>query len=527
MGDMIAATLQSPASASASREFLRQISEVREGLAALNAGHRLHWGWRMPLYRSRAIAAAAGLRAAAYLVLASGFFVLAGWPSAEVSLSLVALVIGLGAVSPNPQSFTVAAFIAAPIAAVLAGTLEFLILDGVTEFPLLALALAPFVIGTMVVATRPHPMVASLGRLNLIFILVILSPSNPQSYNANSFLFVVLFLCTGIGLLLAAQTLIPPESIERRQRWIMASVRRDFELVLSKHDRRLAPEEAMFRDAARIGQITAGGASPQDSAVLAEALSYFDRAAAIRLGRESVARLAETSLSHLAAEAEEALAAEDTQRLRDMGLNLKDASAPEARSPKKSAVSSRSRPSSSTPRDTRPRPPWRPCHDALIFRAGHRRRIRRAVRRLRGGGARHLPRSSSDPASVRVRKAIQQSGDRRAQPLCDDPRPADGRFLGVTLMYHAKVMEQTVRQVEPSLPAQEPAAGSVPAMGRQTPLFSRSQLSPSRTKRRVSARPSTNAARRVDEGLRFDGSSLASSGSQHWPSRSSPSSWPW
>ena len=190
---------------------------------------------------------------------------------------------------------------------------------------MLALALAPFVIGTMVVATRPHPMVASLGRLNLIFILVILSPSNPQSYDPNSFLFVVLFLCTGIGLLLAAQTLIPPESIERRQRWIMASVRRDFELVLSKHDRRLAPEEAMFRDAARIGQITVGETSPRDSKILAEALSYFDRAAAIRLGRESMARLAETSLSHLASEAEEALAAEDTQRLREVGLNLKDA----------------------------------------------------------------------------------------------------------------------------------------------------------------------------------------------------------
>ncbi|MGA8756630.1 MAG: hypothetical protein WB611_09900, partial [Stellaceae bacterium] len=36
-------------------------------------------------------------------------------------------------------------------------------------------------------------------------------------------------------------------------------------------------------------------------------------------------------------------------------------------------------------------------------------------------------------------------------------------------MHHAKVMEPTVRQVEPSLPAQEPAAGGVPAMGRQTP----------------------------------------------------------
>jgi len=36
-------------------------------------------------------------------------------------------------------------------------------------------------------------------------------------------------------------------------------------------------------------------------------------------------------------------------------------------------------------------------------------------------------------------------------------------------MYHAKVVEQTAPQVEPSLPAQEPAAGGVPAAERQTP----------------------------------------------------------
>ena len=81
----------------------------------------------------------------------------------------------------------------------------------------------------------------------------------------------------------------------------------------------------MFRDAARIGQIPAGGTSALNGAVLAEALSYFDRAATIRLGRESVARLVGTSLSRLAVEAMVALAAEDTQRLRDVGLALGDA----------------------------------------------------------------------------------------------------------------------------------------------------------------------------------------------------------
>jgi hypothetical protein len=180
-------------------------------------------------------------------------------------------------------------------------------------------------IGATVLMTRPNRLVSGLGRVNLIFILAIFAPTNPPSYNPQAWLFTSLFVWVATALLLAAQILVPIESNERRQRWILASARRDFEQALSGRDRRLAPEEGMFRDAARIGQIPLGGAGDRESAVLEEALSYFDRAAAIRLGRASLARLAETSLSQLAVEAQEALAIEDTQRLRDMGLNLQDA----------------------------------------------------------------------------------------------------------------------------------------------------------------------------------------------------------
>jgi uncharacterized membrane protein YccC len=308
-----------------SQQFLRRDAEVREALAALNAGRRPRQAWRTPLYRSKPFAAAAGIRAAASLVLPAAVFVLAGWPAAEISLSLVAVVIGLGAATPDPKGFTLLAFIAAPIAAVLAGALEFLVLDGVNEFALLALALAPFVIGATVLMTQPNRLLSGLGRLNLIFVLGIFAPSNPPSYNPQAFLFTSLFVCAATALLLAAQILIPIESNERRQRWILASARSDFERVMSRRDRRLAPEEAMFRDAARIGQIPASGASHRDSTLLEEALSYFDRAAAIRLGRESVARPSETCLSHLAAGAQESLAAEDTQGLRDVSLTLRDA----------------------------------------------------------------------------------------------------------------------------------------------------------------------------------------------------------
>ena len=268
--------------AAASRELARRDAQVRDNLVALSAGTRPQRTWRTPLYRSQWIAVAAGIRAAAWLALAAVFFVLAGWPTADAALSTVAVVIGLGATTPNPNGFTVIAFVVAPIAAVLAGTLEFLVLDGVNEFPLLALALAPFVIGTAVLMTRPNPSLASLGRLSLVFMIVIFAPNNPPAYDPQSFLFTSLFVGVSTALLLAAQMLVPTESNERRQRWILASVRRDFERVLSRRDRGLAPEEAMFRDATRIAQIPASATSPRDSAVLAEALSYFDRAAAIR-----------------------------------------------------------------------------------------------------------------------------------------------------------------------------------------------------------------------------------------------------
>jgi uncharacterized membrane protein YccC len=263
---------------------MRRDAEVRDGLAALRAGRRPGHSWRTPLYRSHRTAAVAGVQAALCVALASAFFVLVGWPSTDVALSLTAVVIGLGATTPNPQGFTVLALVAAPIAAVMAATLKFLILDGATEFPLLALALAPFIIGATIAKTLPNPIVAALGRLNLIFILILVSPSNPQPYDPNIFLFSVLFLVAGIGVLLAGQLLIPPPSGETRLGWLLASARRELDHVLSRRDGRWAPEEAMFRDTVRIAQLAAATApGPQQRTILGEALSHFDQTAAIRL----------------------------------------------------------------------------------------------------------------------------------------------------------------------------------------------------------------------------------------------------
>src|SRR5499433_1208954 len=311
-------------------ELLRTDEEVRQNLAALKSGMRPPMAWRAPLYQSNRIAVGNGIRASAQFAIASALFVLAGWPATSVPLFFVALVSALGAATPNPRGFTTIALIASPIAVALAGVFEFLILDGVSDFPLLAIGLAPFVVGAGLLISGPSPGLASLGRISLIFFMVIFSPSNPQTYNPQAFVFSSLFVCLGIGLLLAAQFLIPPVSQDRRRRWLIASARHELGLVLSRSDRRYAPEEAMFRDAVRIGQIaSAGGTDPRHRTAVEEALSYFDQAAAIRLCDAKLTQLADdptdSPLASLTAEARTALVVRDAHRIRASARSLREA----------------------------------------------------------------------------------------------------------------------------------------------------------------------------------------------------------
>jgi hypothetical protein len=158
----------------------------------------------------------------------------------------------------------------------------------------------------------------------------IFAPSNPQTYDPQAFVFASLFVCLGIGLLLATQFLVPPVSHDRRRRWLIASARHELGLVLSRSDRRYAPEEAMFRDAVRVGQIVAAaGADLQHRIWIEEALSYFDQAAVIRLSDAKLTQLVDgptdSPLASLAAEARTALVDRDAQRIRAIARSLREA----------------------------------------------------------------------------------------------------------------------------------------------------------------------------------------------------------
>jgi hypothetical protein len=302
-------------------ELLRRDNEVRQDLLALRS---VKWPlrlWRAPLYRSYRIAAESGVRAALWLAIASIFYVWAGWPAASVSLSFVTLVTGLGATTPNPRGFTAIALVGTPIAVFLTGILEFIILNGADAFPLLAIALVPFTVGAALLMTSKNLLWSALGRVILPYIMLILAPSNPQAYNPQAFLFTSLFIAAAVALLLAAQTLIPPISDGKRRMRLLAEARSELQEPSYRNGE--APEEAMFRDASRIGQfLSAGGVQDRDA--LAEMLSCFDQSAMVRLCDAKLEKLDNGPLAPLADQARAAIIEQDTVALRAVARRLRE-----------------------------------------------------------------------------------------------------------------------------------------------------------------------------------------------------------
>jgi uncharacterized membrane protein YccC len=265
-----------------------------------------------------------GVRAAAWFAIASTFYIWAGWPAASGSLTFVALIIGLGATTPNTRAFTAISLVGAPIAAVLTGILEFVILDGADAFPLLAIGLGPLVIGSALLMTSKNLLWSGLGRASLSFSMLMLAPSNPQTYNAQAFLFTSLFLIAAAGLVFAAQTLIPPVSDEKRRMRLIAEARD--ELQERSHSNGEAPEEAIFRDASRIEQFLSAGGT-RDSRALAEMLACFDQSAIRRLCDAKLMQFTDGPLVALADEAHEAIVKRDTATLRAIAHRLSEQTA--------------------------------------------------------------------------------------------------------------------------------------------------------------------------------------------------------
>ena len=279
--------------------------EVSEAISDFRLGRR-SGGARLRLYRSKRVAAWNACRVA-LTVAAMGFLVSAtNWPATSTIYAFVGVIVALGASTPDVRSFSKIALVGGSVAAAIVGVIEFLILDGVNQFELLALSLVPATIGAALLQSSPKAPRAMFGFMVLVFVPMILSPSNPQTYNPESYLLTSLFTIISAALTYFSLIMFPPLSDARRLRWIMADVRQDARRALQASTS-IASEAAAFRDADRISQIGAlsGGRVRPVATMLEEAflLAAISRAASaahvVLVGSPSFGAAARTALATL------------------------------------------------------------------------------------------------------------------------------------------------------------------------------------------------------------------------------------
>ena len=305
-------------------DLLTEDQRAQEAIEDLEANRRPPCHVRAPIYRSRKAAARNGLRAFLAVLIAAILFSLGGWPFASQGLALTGVFVALSANTPSPRKFTAASLVAIPIAALLAGVTEFLVLDGVDQFPLLAIGMAPSVLAAALLFTLPNAILATIGFQLLVFFPVLLSPANPQDYNPEAYLFRSFMAITAVILLFAALWTILPASDDIRRRWYLTSARAELRDLLAGRRSRHRDDDALFRDADRVGQHAAlqpvDGDEFRDD--LRQALNIFGLAAAARRIQTALAKLSGRTDAQLLEDGYAALADCNAPRLRGAAAAL-------------------------------------------------------------------------------------------------------------------------------------------------------------------------------------------------------------
>jgi uncharacterized membrane protein YccC len=305
-------------------DLLRQDQRAQEAIEDLAADRRPPCHVRIPIYLSRKEAARNGLRAFLAVLISAILISLGGWPSASQGLALVGVYVALSAIAPRPRMFAAAAVVAIPIAALLAGVTEFLILDGVDQFPLLAIGMAPSVLAAALLFTLPNARISSMSFLVLVFFSLLLSQGNPQDYNPESYLYRSFLIIMATVLVFAALWEILPTSDDLRRRWYLTSARAELCDLLAGRRSQHRDDDALFRDADRIRQLTAlqptDGDERRDD--LREALNIFGLAATARRIQTALAKLSGRTAANLLGDGYAALADCSAPRLREAAAVL-------------------------------------------------------------------------------------------------------------------------------------------------------------------------------------------------------------
>lgn len=270
------------ATAYACLRLLSLSAATQAALDRMRVGAAGPTGPSLPIFRAPEETARAGLRTFLAVLLAAAALSVAGWPEASLGLTFIGATLGIGGTNAKLQPFALAAMVAMPLAVLLPGTTEFFVLDGADGFPTLAAALAPPVIGASILLKRGNPKLVGLGFLIIVFFPVLLSPSNPQSYDPQSFLNTsVLAITAVVGAFMLLSTLLPITDAMRRT-WILRSVRAESARAPQGWPNSRMPRDsasAAFRDATRMAQLRALSSADEGSVAVEEPMCLINLSA--------------------------------------------------------------------------------------------------------------------------------------------------------------------------------------------------------------------------------------------------------
>ncbi len=257
-----------------SQELLRQHALARDGLRTLEDGQGPTAWVSLPVHYDVVGAGLSAARTIISVALGCVFCVYAGWPGATLLLVQQAAFTALLGMQPNPSAAGVAMGLSLPAPALAAGIIGFVLLPQASGFVPFALALAPFAFAAALAAR--HPATARFGPGLLLYLLLLLSPANIESFDLSAFLNNVLVQVLAIVFMILAFRLILPVSPRRRLARVAGAIGRQVQRALQGrpdgYD--LSAARCLSIDRLAQAQVWLGQPTPVRLAVL-ERLSVF------------------------------------------------------------------------------------------------------------------------------------------------------------------------------------------------------------------------------------------------------------
>lgn len=196
-------------------DFVCAATFAQDGIRAVADGHAPLRDASLPTHRDFPVALRGALRVALAFAITAATFVALGLPQASFALVQVAATAALSSVTPDPKKFANGVVIGMTMAATFAGIARFALLNGVQGFPMLAMVMAPVIFFGCFLSLNPKTF--GIGFIVIVFFPVLLGPSNPQTYDALTFLLnAFLVIVAAVILSIVVRILLPVTPAQQR-----------------------------------------------------------------------------------------------------------------------------------------------------------------------------------------------------------------------------------------------------------------------------------------------------------------------